>query len=181
MVFGLKREFDMSQSRKRLSLNLRIRPEERGLIDRAAKALGKNRTDFMLDAARRAAQEALLDRTIFTVSPKVYAEFLARWRSIPAQITVPGGERLGDVAERAWNALTQIVRRHQEAERILVVSHNFPILGIICRVTGTHLNDYRTFHLDPCSLTRLRYDGNGDWQVTQVNNREYPFPMPTSL
>ena len=110
-----------------------------------------------------------------------YAEFLARWRSIPAQITVPGGERLGDVAERAWNALTQIVRRHQEAERILVVSHNFPILGIICRVTGTHLNDYRTFHLDPCSLTRLRYDGNGDWQVTQVNNREYPFPMPTSL
>src|SRR2546430_6267803 len=53
------------------------------------------------------------------------AEFLARWRSIPAQITVPGGERLGDVAERAWNALTQIVRRHQEAERILVVSHNF--------------------------------------------------------
>ena len=68
----------MSQSRKRLSLNLRIRPEERGLIDRAAKALGKNRTDFMLDAARRAAQEALLDRTIFTVSPKVYAEFLAR-------------------------------------------------------------------------------------------------------
>ena len=68
----------MSQSRKRLSLNLRIRPEERALIDRAAKALGKNRTDFMLDAARRAAQEALLDRTIFTVSPKVYAEFLAR-------------------------------------------------------------------------------------------------------
>ena len=78
MIFGLKREFDMSQSRKRLSLNLRIRPEERALIDRAAKALGKNRTDFMLDAARRAAQEALLDRTIFTVSPKVYAEFLAR-------------------------------------------------------------------------------------------------------
>ena len=110
-----------------------------------------------------------------------YAEFLARWRSIPAEISVPGGERLGDVAERAWNALTQIVRRHLEAERILVVSHNFPILGIICRVTGTHLNDYRTFHLDPCSLTKLRYDGNGDWQVTQVNNRDYPFPMPTSL
>ncbi|HEY3150457.1 MAG TPA: histidine phosphatase family protein [Candidatus Binatia bacterium] len=110
-----------------------------------------------------------------------YAEFLARWRSIPAEISVPGGERLGDVAERAWNALTQIVRRHQEAERILVVSHNFPILGIICRVTGTDLNDYRTFHLDPCSLTRLRYDGNGDWQMTQVNNRDYPFPMPTSL
>jgi uncharacterized protein (DUF1778 family) len=68
----------MRQVRKRQSLNLRIKPEERGLIDRAAKTLGKNRTDFMLDAARRAAEDALLDRTSFTVSPKTYAEFLAR-------------------------------------------------------------------------------------------------------
>ena len=73
----------MAQARKRQSLNLRIKPEERGLIDRAAKALGKNRTDFMLDAARRAAEEALLDRTIFTVSPKAYSEFLARLDAPP--------------------------------------------------------------------------------------------------
>ncbi len=73
----------MSQARKRQSLNLRIKPEERGLIDRAAKTLGKNRTDFMLDAARGAAEEALLDRTIFTVSPKAYAEFLARLDAPP--------------------------------------------------------------------------------------------------
>jgi uncharacterized protein (DUF1778 family) len=73
----------MSLSRKRLSLNLRIKPEERGLIDRAAKTLGKNRTDFMLDAAHRAAEEALLDRTILTVSLKAYAEFLARLDAPP--------------------------------------------------------------------------------------------------
>ena len=73
----------MSQARKRQSLNLRIKPEERGLIDRAAKTLGKNRTDFMLDAARRAAEDALLDRTISTVSPKAYAEFLARLDASP--------------------------------------------------------------------------------------------------
>ena len=73
----------MSLSRKRHSLNLRIKPEERGLIDRAAKTLGKNRTDFMLDAARRAAEEALLDRTILTVSLKAYAEFLARLDAPP--------------------------------------------------------------------------------------------------
>ena len=73
----------MSPVRKRQSLNLRIKPEERGLIDRAAKTLGKNRTDFMLDAARRAAEEALLDRTIFSVSPKAYADFLARLDAPP--------------------------------------------------------------------------------------------------
>jgi len=73
----------MSPARKRQSLNLRIKPEERGLIDRAAKTLGKNRTDFMLDAACRAAEETLLDRTSFTVSPKAYAEFLARLDASP--------------------------------------------------------------------------------------------------
>ena len=73
----------MRQTRKRQSLNLRIKAEERGLIDRAAKMLGKNRTDFVLDAARRAAEDALLDRTVLTVSPKAYAEFLARLDAPP--------------------------------------------------------------------------------------------------
>jgi uncharacterized protein (DUF1778 family) len=66
-----------SRAVKRDSLNLRIKPEERGLIDRAAAAAGKNRTDFILDAARRAAEEALLDRVLFPVSAEAYAEFIA--------------------------------------------------------------------------------------------------------
>jgi uncharacterized protein (DUF1778 family) len=72
-----------ARSVKRETLNLRIKPEERGLIDRAAKALGKNRTDFVLEAARRAAEDALLDRAILAVSPKAYAEFLARLDAPP--------------------------------------------------------------------------------------------------
>lgn len=63
---------------KRETLNLRIKPEERSLIDRAAKVRGKNRTDFVLDAARMAAEEALLEQTIIAVSPKAYAAFVAR-------------------------------------------------------------------------------------------------------
>ena len=63
---------------KRETLNLRIKPEERNLIDRAAKARGKNRTDFVLDAARLAAEEALLDQAIISVSPQAYAAFLER-------------------------------------------------------------------------------------------------------
>jgi uncharacterized protein (DUF1778 family) len=65
------------------SLNLRIKPELRGLIDRAAELVGKNSTDFVLDAARRAAEDALFDRTVFSVSPKPYAEFLRRLDAPP--------------------------------------------------------------------------------------------------
>lgn len=63
---------------RREALNLRIRPQVRNLIDRAAELTGKNRTDFVLDAARRAAEEAILDRTVFTLDSKAYREFLAR-------------------------------------------------------------------------------------------------------
>jgi uncharacterized protein (DUF1778 family) len=48
------------------------------LIDRAAGIAGKNRTDFVLDAARHAAEDALMDRAMIAVSPRAYAEFLAR-------------------------------------------------------------------------------------------------------
>ena len=68
---------------RRETLNLRIKPELRGLIDRAAELTGKNRTDFVLNAARNAAEDALLDRTVFAVNPKAYAEFLARLDAPP--------------------------------------------------------------------------------------------------
>jgi uncharacterized protein (DUF1778 family) len=67
----------------RETLNIRIKPEVRGLIDRAAEMTGKTRTDFVLDAARRAAEDALLDRTVFTVSPQAYAAFLKRLDAPP--------------------------------------------------------------------------------------------------
>ncbi len=72
------------QAPKRETLNVRVKAEDRNLIDRAARLLGKSRTDFLLESARQAAQDALLDQTLFKVSPKVYAEFVARLDAPPA-------------------------------------------------------------------------------------------------
>jgi uncharacterized protein (DUF1778 family) len=62
---------------RRETLNLRVPLAERSLIDRAAQSSGKTRTDFILSAARRAAEEALLDRSLLLISPASYARFLA--------------------------------------------------------------------------------------------------------
>jgi len=70
-------------AKRRETLNLRVKPEERNLIDRAASLTGKTRTDFVLEAARHAAEEALLDRAVFAVSPETYAAFLARLDEAP--------------------------------------------------------------------------------------------------
>jgi uncharacterized protein (DUF1778 family) len=71
------------QAAKREALNIRIKPQIRQLIDRAAELSGKNRTDFVLDAARRAAEDTLLDRTVLAVSPAAYRQFLARLDAPP--------------------------------------------------------------------------------------------------
>ena len=57
------------------TISLRIPPAARDLIDRAAKATGRTRTDFMLEAARRAAEEALLDQRFFYLDAAEYAAF----------------------------------------------------------------------------------------------------------
>lgn len=72
------------EKRRRDTLNLRIKPDLRGLIDRAAELSGKNRTDFVLSAARQAAENTLLDRTVFAVGPRAYAEFVARLDAPPS-------------------------------------------------------------------------------------------------
>ncbi len=44
-----------------------MREKIRDLIDQAAKFQGRSRSDFMIDAVRRAAEETLLDQTLVKV------------------------------------------------------------------------------------------------------------------
>jgi uncharacterized protein (DUF1778 family) len=64
-------------------INIRVRSADRAVIDQAAASLGKSRSDFMLDAARRAAEEALLDRTLLRVDRPTYNRFLAMLDATP--------------------------------------------------------------------------------------------------
>jgi uncharacterized protein (DUF1778 family) len=56
-------------------INLRTDEARRALIDRAAEALGKDRTEFMLDAATREAQSVLLDRRVFQLDDAAFRRF----------------------------------------------------------------------------------------------------------
>lgn len=67
------------------NINIRIKPAERQLIDEAAAAQGKSRSDFMLEAARRAAEDTLLDRTLLRVDRQTYDLFVALLDA-PAQL-----------------------------------------------------------------------------------------------
>jgi uncharacterized protein (DUF1778 family) len=59
------------------AINLRALPQQRNLIDQAAQLLGKNRSDFMLEAACDKAQTVLLDQVFFNLDEEQLRQFTA--------------------------------------------------------------------------------------------------------
>ena len=59
------------------TINLRASRKQKALIDQAAEALGRSRSDFMLDIACREAESVLLDRRYFALSAEAFREFTA--------------------------------------------------------------------------------------------------------
>lgn len=59
-----------------VTINLRASGKQRSLIDRAAESLGKNRSDFMLEASCREAESVLLDRRYFSLDAEAYEQFM---------------------------------------------------------------------------------------------------------
>ena len=68
----------MQSATRAVTLNIRAEPRRRDLIDRAAEAVGKTRSDFMLEAACREAEAVLLDRRYFTLDDAQFNAFLER-------------------------------------------------------------------------------------------------------
>lgn len=65
-----------SNSAPKGSINLRIENDTRQLIDDAASALGKTRTEFMIDIAREQAVNVLLDRRYFALDSDRFDDFM---------------------------------------------------------------------------------------------------------
>jgi uncharacterized protein (DUF1778 family) len=69
------------------TINLRASQKQKVLIDRAAEALGRSRSDFMLESACREAERVLLDRRYFGLSPDAFKRFTAMLDKPPASNT----------------------------------------------------------------------------------------------
>ncbi|WP_395336936.1 DUF1778 domain-containing protein [Novosphingobium sp. BL-8H] len=65
-----------SPDRETKAVNLRVRSDTRAIIDRGAALLGRTRSDFMIEAARVAAENVILDQTLISVDRETYDRFL---------------------------------------------------------------------------------------------------------
>jgi uncharacterized protein (DUF1778 family) len=68
-----------------VTINLRTDHTKRALIDRAAERIGKNRPEFVLEAACRQATEVLLDQRLFMLDERAYKRFTDTLDAPPAE------------------------------------------------------------------------------------------------
>jgi len=62
---------------RNVTIHLRALPQQLDLIDQAAHLLGKNHSDFIVEAACDKAQTVLLDQVFFRMDEKKFRDFAA--------------------------------------------------------------------------------------------------------
>jgi broad specificity phosphatase PhoE len=83
-----------------------------------------------------------------------YPEFLLQWGSdSPEEARMPGGESLLDVAARLEPFLADL--RAITHDHIAVVTHNFVLKLLLCRLLDVPLRSFRTFGTDVASVSTV--------------------------
>jgi broad specificity phosphatase PhoE len=95
--------------------------------------------------------------------------FLQTWITDPAAVKMPNGESLLELQQRAWRVIEQIISRPENA---LIVSHNFTIAAILCRLRNISLSEFRSTCVDTASKTIVRIQ-NGEAFIDLLNDRSH--------
>lgn len=72
--------------RKEHPLSMRLPKADIAIIDRAAHLRGRSRTDFVREAAVRAAEEVLIESTLIRMSPAGFKAFMAAITAPPTAV-----------------------------------------------------------------------------------------------
>lgn len=67
-------------------LSMRLPEQDLAIIDRAADLRGRSRTDFVRDAAVRAAEEVLLEQSVVRLAPAAFDAFKAALDAPPQAV-----------------------------------------------------------------------------------------------
>jgi broad specificity phosphatase PhoE len=91
-----------------------------------------------------------------------WTEIWRQWRIDPSSVTVPGGESLTQVTERAIRALHRVVASHQ-GEVTAIVTHEIIVKVLVAHVLGAPNRIYRRFDINNASLSVVRIAGDQSW------------------
>jgi len=98
-----------------------------------------------------------------------FDEFICQQGDDPIKGKLPGGESICDVQNRAWDAVTTIAGNYSEGT-IVIVTHYFVIMSIICHILNLPLSRIPRLRLSPGTVTAFTLDGPGGARLELFND-----------
>jgi probable phosphoglycerate mutase len=89
-----------------------------------------------------------------------YPDIQKVWNENPALVKMPGGESLKEVQDRAKKTLERIIRIHSPDDTILISSHNFVNLTILCDLLKLPLDRFRELRQENAAFNVICKKGN---------------------
>ncbi|NQW23622.1 MAG: histidine phosphatase family protein [SAR202 cluster bacterium] len=104
-----------------------------------------------------------------------WSEIYEAWRAGPEKVSMPNGESLGQLRERAWQTILDIEQKHNGDESLVVISHNFAIRSIIGELLGVPLENFHRMSLNLASVCTFDSDDRGR-RLTSYNSTDHLSP-----
>jgi len=101
-----------------------------------------------------------------------YPDFLKAWRKDPSLVRMPGGETLSEVQSRVNETLERITRSYYSGRTLLMASHNFVILSLLCHAMKLPLSRFRELKQGTAALNIL-YKKDDTLRAEVVNSRSH--------
>jgi broad specificity phosphatase PhoE len=98
-----------------------------------------------------------------------FDEFICRDKHHPEPFKLPGVESVCDVQKRAWTAIKSISEKHREGT-VVVVSHYFVIMSIVCRVLNLPIAEMVHLRLSTGTITTFTMDGDDSIRLELFND-----------
>ena len=103
-------------------------------------------------------------------------DFIRKWIADPESVRMPGGESLAELQNRAWPPVEKLLAAGQNA---LIVSHNFTIAAILCRLRNIRLSEFRSTCVDNASRTHIRIE-EGEVRIEAINDSRHLKESPAA-
>lgn len=85
-----------------------------------------------------------------------FDQFLLEWQQGNGSEKLPGGESLADLAQRAWTCIQRLASQYNDGV-VVVVTHYFVILTIICEALGMPLAHIRRLRANVGGISILDF------------------------
>lgn len=96
-----------------------------------------------------------------------YPAAYARWKNLPDQMQMPGGESLQQVLVRVTEGLMDVLNRFED-KTVVMVGHDSVNRVLLLHMLGLPLSRYWSLKQDPCCINEIEFE-NGKFTIHRIN------------